>query len=53
MNVSWEQNVVGELPLKRQKYLDYGTRLMNVVSKYNPDDYIIEYLRGVAHNLPY
>lgn len=36
---------------RRKKYRDYDARLKNVVITYSKDVDVIEYLRGIAHNI--
>lgn len=48
-----EQLVAGdEIPPTKAKYRDLEKRLKNVVQDYNKDD-ILQYLRGISHNLHY
>ncbi|XP_071577189.1 uncharacterized protein [Temnothorax nylanderi] len=48
-----EQILRGDVgPKKTRKYRDRNRRLLNVVGTYGKGD-VVEYLRGVAHNLAY
>lgn len=49
----WEQHNCGRVVAsrKRRKYVDYDARLYAVVSSWCEDADILEYLRGIAHNV--
>lgn len=51
--ILWEQFNAGRTvaPRKRRKYVDYDARLRVLVLDWNDDTNVIEYLRGVAHNV--
>lgn len=50
----YEQQLSGEPPAKsRRKYKDCALRLQNRVDLYDEETDVVEYLRGVAHNISY
>ncbi|XP_068250224.1 uncharacterized protein [Palaemon carinicauda] len=52
--VRFEQYVAGqEPPKKKKKYRDCAQRLRRLVGNYDPDVNVIDYLRGIAHNISY
>ena len=52
-NVCWEQLVAGEPAVKRRKYLDCDDRLVRLTEQFNDETDVVEFLRGIAHNLSY
>ncbi|XP_068206419.1 uncharacterized protein [Palaemon carinicauda] len=52
--VRFEHYVAGqEPPKKKEKYRDCAQRLRRLVGNYDPDVNVIDYLRGIAHNISY